>query len=156
MTSAQRWKYLAVVECVNLLENPGPGVSRHLLDDLDGVLHLGVDVDAGLNAGVGALAQHFASQSVQLLSTKKINIQDTKDLISFFFILRFRYAICNFGISFLQRSAKTWLLNTVTKQSLWTLASLRAYWDKSCGLWPRMTGQNYKLKHKLSLIFPFL
>ena len=57
-----------MVEQVNLLEDPAPAVGGHgLVDDLDGVLHLGVDVDAGLHRGVGTLAQHLARQPVQLL-----------------------------------------------------------------------------------------
>lgn len=56
-----------MMEQIDLLEDPGPAVCGHLLDDLDGVLHLGVDVDAGLDTGVGALAQHLARQPVQLL-----------------------------------------------------------------------------------------
>ena len=56
-----------MVEQVNLLEDPAPAVGGHLVDDLDGVLHLGVDVDAGLDTGVRALAQYLARQPVQLL-----------------------------------------------------------------------------------------
>ena len=57
-----------MVEQVNLLEDPAPAVGGHgLVDDLDCVLHLGVDVDAGLHRGVRALAQHLARQPVQLL-----------------------------------------------------------------------------------------
>ena len=56
-----------MVEEIDLLEDPGPAVPGHLVDDLDGVLHLGVDVDAGLDDGVGALAEYLASQPVQLL-----------------------------------------------------------------------------------------
>ena len=59
--------YLTVVEEINLLENPGPAVSGHLLNDLDGVLHLGVDVDAGLDRGVGALAQHLTRQTIEFV-----------------------------------------------------------------------------------------
>ena len=59
--------HLAMVEQVNLLEDPAPAVGGHLVDDLDGVLHLGVDVDAGLDTGVRALAQYLARQPVQLL-----------------------------------------------------------------------------------------
>ena len=59
--------HLTVVEQINLLEDPSPAVRRHLVDDLDGVLHLGVDVDAGLDTGVRALAQYLARQPVQLL-----------------------------------------------------------------------------------------
>ena len=49
-----------MMEQINLPEDPGPAVCGHLLDDLDCVLHLGVDVDAGLDTGVGPLAQHLA------------------------------------------------------------------------------------------------
>ena len=52
---------------VNLLEDPSPAVGRDLVDDFDGVLHLSVDVDAGLDGGVGPLAQHLARQTVQLV-----------------------------------------------------------------------------------------
>ena len=55
------------MEEINLLEDPGPAVGGHLVNDLDGVLHLGVDVDAGLDGGVGPLAQHLARQTVQLV-----------------------------------------------------------------------------------------
>ena len=55
-----------MVEQVNLLEDPAPAVGGHLVDDLDCVLHLSVDVDAGLHRGVGALAQHLPGQPVQL------------------------------------------------------------------------------------------
>ena len=61
---------LAMVEQVNLLEDPAPAVGGHLVDDLDCVLHLGVDVDAGLHRGVRALAQHLARQPVQLLGAQ--------------------------------------------------------------------------------------
>ena len=40
---------LTVMEQVNLLEDPGSAVGGHLLNNLDRVLHLGVDVDAGLD-----------------------------------------------------------------------------------------------------------
>lgn len=53
-------QYLAVVECVDFLEDPGPGVPGDLLDDLDCVLDLGVHVDAGLHTRVRTLAQHLA------------------------------------------------------------------------------------------------
>ena len=59
-----------MVEQINLPEDPGPAVGGHLLDDLDCVLHLGVDVDAGLHRGVRALAQHLARQPVQLLGAQ--------------------------------------------------------------------------------------
>ena len=54
---------------IDLLEDPGPAVCGHLVDDLDGVLHLSVDVDAGLHDGVGALAKHLPSQPVELLES---------------------------------------------------------------------------------------
>ena len=57
-----------MMEEVNFLEDPAPAVCGHgLVDDLDSVLHLGVDVDAGLDTGVRALAQYLARQPVQLL-----------------------------------------------------------------------------------------
>ena len=56
-----------MVEQINLPEDPGPAVGGHLLDDLDCVLHLGVDVDTGLDTGVGPLTQNLACQPVQLL-----------------------------------------------------------------------------------------
>ena len=79
--------YLTVMEKVNLLKHPAPAVGGHsLVDDLHRVLHLskkpvthctlvhslsaphlGVDVDAGLDTGVGPLAQHLPCQPVQLL-----------------------------------------------------------------------------------------
>ena len=60
--------YLTMMEQINFLENPRPAVSGNVLvDDLDGVLHVGVDVDAGLDRGVGPLAQHLPGQPVQLL-----------------------------------------------------------------------------------------
>ena len=58
---------LTVMEQVNLLEDPGSAVGGHLLNDLDRVLHLGVDVDAGLDWSVGSLTQHLPCQLVQLL-----------------------------------------------------------------------------------------
>ena len=48
--------YLTVMEEINLLEDAGPAVGGHLVNDLDGVLHLRVDVDAGLDRSVGPLA----------------------------------------------------------------------------------------------------
>ena len=59
--------YLTVMEEINLLEDAGPAVGGHLVNDLDGVLHLRVDVDAGLDRSVGPLAQHLPSQAVQLV-----------------------------------------------------------------------------------------
>ena len=61
------WVALTVMEQVNLLEDPGPRVCGDLLDDLDGVLHLSVDVDTGLDRGVGSLTKNLSGQSVQLL-----------------------------------------------------------------------------------------
>ena len=58
---------LTMMEQVDLLEDPGPGVSGDLLNDLDGVLHLSVDVDTSLNRGVSSLTQDLSCQSVQLL-----------------------------------------------------------------------------------------
>ena len=63
---------LTVVERIDLLEDPAPAVAGHLVDDLDGVLGLGVDVNTGLHAGVGALPQHLPSQAVQLLTPAHI------------------------------------------------------------------------------------
>ena len=51
---------LAVVEEVDLLEDPGPAVAGDLVDDLDGVLHLGVHVEASLDRGISPLAKNFA------------------------------------------------------------------------------------------------
>ena len=48
--------YLTMMKEIDLLEDSGPAVRRHLVDDLHGVFHLRVDVDAGLDRGVGALA----------------------------------------------------------------------------------------------------
>ena len=56
-----------MVKGVDLLEDAAPAVAGHLVDDLDGVLRLRVDVEAGLDAGVGALTQHLTRQAVQLL-----------------------------------------------------------------------------------------
>ena len=56
-----------MMEGVDLLENPGPAVAGNLVDYLDGVLDLCVDVDTALDAGVSALAQNLAGQTVQLL-----------------------------------------------------------------------------------------
>ena len=61
------WLYLTVVEEVNLLEDPGPTVARHLIYDLDRVLHLCVYVDAGLYRGVCTLAKNLPGQSIDLL-----------------------------------------------------------------------------------------
>ncbi len=59
-----------MMEGVDLLEDTAPAVSGHLVDNLDGVLGLRVDVDAGLHAGVRALPQHLARQPVQLLKNR--------------------------------------------------------------------------------------
>lgn len=56
-----------MMEQIDLLEDPCPAVRRHLLNDLDGIFNLGVDVDAGLDTGIGPLAQHLPCQPVQLL-----------------------------------------------------------------------------------------
>ena len=63
-----------MVEGVDLLEDPAPAVSGHLVDDLGSVLGLGVDVEAGLHAGVGALPQHLSSQAIQLLNKNCKNV----------------------------------------------------------------------------------
>ena len=57
---------LTSMEEVNLLEDPAPAVRGNLVDDFHCVLDLSEDVDAGLDPGVGPLAQHLA-QAVQLL-----------------------------------------------------------------------------------------
>ena len=64
---ASFYPHLTMMEQVNLLEDPRPAVGGHLVDDLDGVLGVGVDVDAGLDRGVRPLAQHLPGQPVQLL-----------------------------------------------------------------------------------------
>ena len=51
--------YLTMMEGINLLEDPGPAVTRDLVDDLDRVLDLCVDVDTALYTGVSALAKHL-------------------------------------------------------------------------------------------------
>ena len=57
-----------MMEQVDFLENSRPAVSGDILvDDLDGILHVSVHVDAGLDGGVGPLAQHLPGQPVQLL-----------------------------------------------------------------------------------------
>ena len=61
------FSHLAMMKGVDLLEDPSPTVSRHLLDDLDSVLNVGVDVDTGLDAGVGSFSQHLPRQFVKLL-----------------------------------------------------------------------------------------
>ena len=62
---------LAVVERFHLAEDAGSRVSRHLVDDLHGVFLVGVHVDAGLDAGVGALAQYLPRQFVHVLETRR-------------------------------------------------------------------------------------
>ena len=64
---ASSLSHLTMVKGVDLLEDPGPTVSRHLLDDLDSVLHVGVDVDTRLDAGVSSFSQHLPRQFVKLL-----------------------------------------------------------------------------------------
>ena len=56
-----------MVKKVDLFEDSCPAVARHLVNDLDSVLNLGVDVDTGLHDSVGALSQHLPSQPVELL-----------------------------------------------------------------------------------------
>ena len=56
-----------MMEKIYLFEDPGPAVSGHLVDDLDGVLHLSINVDAGLDRGVSALAEHFPGQAVEFM-----------------------------------------------------------------------------------------
>ena len=56
-----------MVKKVDLFEDSCPAVARHLVNDLDSVLNLGVDVDTGLHDSVGALAQHLPSQPIKLL-----------------------------------------------------------------------------------------
>ena len=51
---------LAVVEKVDLFEDPGPAVAGDLVDDLDGILHLGVHVEASLDRGVSPLTKNFS------------------------------------------------------------------------------------------------
>lgn len=50
---------LTMVEEVNLLEDPGPAMARHLVNDLDRVLHLRVDVDTRLHRGISTLAKNL-------------------------------------------------------------------------------------------------
>ena len=56
-----------MVERVDLLEHPGPGVAGHLVDDLDGVLLVGPVVPASPDRGISSLAQDLAGQAVQVL-----------------------------------------------------------------------------------------
>ena len=58
---------LAVVKHFDLLEDPRPAVAGHLFDDLDGVLNVRVDVLAGPDGGVSALAQDLAGEVVELV-----------------------------------------------------------------------------------------
>ena len=60
-------QYLTMMEEINLLEDPGPAVGGDFVNDLDGVLHLSVDVDAGLDRGVCALSQDFSRQTIQFV-----------------------------------------------------------------------------------------
>lgn len=57
---------VAVVEGLHLAEDPGAGVSRNLIDDLHGKLHLRVDVHTSLHRGIGPFTQHLAGQLIQL------------------------------------------------------------------------------------------
>ena len=56
-----------MVEEINLLEDPGPAVGWHLVNDLDCILHLCVDVDTSLHGGVSTLAKNLSCQSVEFL-----------------------------------------------------------------------------------------
>ena len=60
-------QYLTMMEEINLLEDPGPAVGGDFVNDLDGVLHLSVDIDAGLDRGVCALTEHFPGKTIQLM-----------------------------------------------------------------------------------------
>ena len=51
--------YLTMVEEVNLLEDPGPAMAGHLVNDLDRVLHLRVDVDTRLHRSISTLAKNL-------------------------------------------------------------------------------------------------
>jgi hypothetical protein len=53
------YPYLTMVEEVNLLEDPGPAMARHLVNDLDRVLNLCVDVDTRLHRGISTLAKNL-------------------------------------------------------------------------------------------------
>jgi len=59
--------YLAVVEEINFLENPGPAVSGHFLNDLDSVFNVCEDVGTSLHRCVSSPAEHFAREPVDLL-----------------------------------------------------------------------------------------
>ena len=54
-----------MVEEVNLLEDPGPAVGGHLVNDLNCILHL--CVDTSLHGGVGTLAKNLSCQSIEFL-----------------------------------------------------------------------------------------
>jgi len=56
-----------MVERVDLLEHPGPGVAGHLVDDLDRVLLVGPVVPTSPDRGISSLAQDLAGQTVQIL-----------------------------------------------------------------------------------------
>lgn len=60
-------QYLTMMEEINLLEDPGPAVGGHFVNDLDGVLHLSIDVDAGLDRGVSALSKHLPGEAIELM-----------------------------------------------------------------------------------------
>lgn len=57
---------LAVVERLDLTEDTGARMSRHLVNDLNCKLLVCVHVEARLDAGVRALAQYLARQLVQI------------------------------------------------------------------------------------------
>ena len=59
--------YLAVMEEINLLEDPGPAVRGHLLNDLDRVLDICEDVHTGLHGCVCPLTKNLPCQAVDLL-----------------------------------------------------------------------------------------
>ena len=60
------------MEEVNLLEDPGPAVARHLVYDLDRILHLCVDVDTRMHGGVSTLAKELTGEAVDLLRIDRI------------------------------------------------------------------------------------
>ena len=92
-----------MVEQVNLLEDPAPAVGGHgLVDDLDCVLHLGVDVDAGLHRGVRALAQHLARQPVQLLGAQYSQVDLDTPCLSAYLVQ------CHFNQGHLYERGLTW------------------------------------------------
>lgn len=57
----------AVVKHLYLLEDTCSAVSRHLLDDFDGVLDVGPDIASRSNGRVGTLAKHFPCEVVELV-----------------------------------------------------------------------------------------